>query len=382
MSSISDPTALNAITARKVLLAGYPVFISLNPTVPPPGFVLLPPRDAAAGLFTQLSKDAPKVLVAVDERLLDIPKLRFALAFDGYLAWGLRERRRYPTILFGGGETDTAVIVEIMIFADNRLIELHEKSLPHIGSSSFRDALQGVIAELRIDFPTGRFVQAAPLTDWGVDGVEYIGEMPLRKLSYRPLSRTLTRRPAYVVPAALAAVGAMIYPAVVVSSWNDYSNAVAAYDHAIADPAIKSKGGINTDFLTTMNARRMYMDQPRRQTALADKASNIVRGIAAVQNVRVVEIKMPAPSINPQSQIGITVNPDAAKMRNQITQDRSPDVWLSIAVPKSGEASIIQAKGVMTQIANSTGMSLRLAHQGWRDDQTRRFFNIEGFIHE
>lgn len=381
ITSITDSAALQEITTRKVLLAGESVFVSLNPTVPP-GFVQQQARDAVSGLFAQFSKNVPKVFVAVDERLVDLSKLRFALAFDGYLSWGLRERRKGSTILFGGGESETGVNVEIMVFADNRLIELHEKSLPESSSTYFRDAVQAMIAELRMAFPTARFVQAAPLADWGMEGVEYIDDKPLRSLSYRPLTRTVTNRATYVIPAALAALGLLAYSAAVMTGWNTYSTAVADYELAVADPAIKSKGGMDTDFLSIMNNRRMYMEQPRRQTALADKSSSIVRGIAAVPNVRIVELKLPAPNLNPQAQVGITISPDADKARNQITSDRSPDVWISIAVPKSGEPAIVQAKTVMIQVANSTGMSLRLAHQGWRDDQARRIFNIEGFIHD
>jgi len=381
LSSIGDPAALREIKTRKVLIAGEPVFTSLNADVPS-GFVKRQARDASAGIFVQFSRNAPKVFVAVDERLVGLPKLRFALAFDGYLAWGLRDRRKGVTVLFGGGESAEAVNVEILVFADGRLIELREKSLPHSESSYFRDTLLTMIDDIRTSFPTARFVQSAPLRNWDIDGVEYVGDKPLRGLSYRPMTRVVTRRSIYALPAALGLLGLLAYPAAVITGWTTYSTAVDEYETAISDPAIKSKGGMDTNFLTTMNARRMYMDQPRRQTALAEKASSIVRGLAAVPDVRVVEMKLPAPGLNPQAQIGITVNPEAEKMRNQISQDRSPDVWISIAVPKTTDAAIIQAKAVMTQIANTTGMSLRLAHQGWRDDQSRRIFNIEGFIHD
>lgn len=376
-----DGLDTDGITARKILLAGEPVFVSLGSDVPP-GFVNLQAREASSGLLSQFRKDSPKVTVAVDQRIFDIKRLRCALVFDGYLGWGQKAHHKGHTILFGGGETDAAVNVEIMVFHENKLIELHEKSLPSTRVSYFRDALQTMVADLVNTYPTARFVQAAPLTDWKLENVEYIGDAPLRKLSYRPLSKTQAKRLNVILPAALAIMGVMFYLGAVIKGWDSYSNAIADYDSAITDSSIKAKGGLDTDYLTTMNARRMYMEQPRRQTALAEKASSIVRGIASVPNVRIVEMKLPAPSINPQAQIGITVNPDAQKMRNHISQDRTPDVWLSIAVQRSGDAAIIQAKGLMTQIANSTGMSLRLAHQGWRDDQTRRHFNLEGFIHE
>lgn len=381
LSTVDD---LATLTTHKLMLAGNPVFISLNPIVPP-GFIQLQSRDAAGGLLAQFSKNTPKVLVYVDERLIDLPRMRFTFAIDGYLAWGLRERRKVPTILFGGGETDTNTNVDIMVFAENRLIELHEKSLPRIRSINFRDALKTMIAELKITYPTARFVQAAPLTNWEIDEVEYIDDKPLRSLSYRQLTRKFTHRSTYVVPVVLATISFVIYPMSVMMGWNSYSNTVADYEHEIADPAIKSKGGMDTELLNVMNARRMFMEQPRRQTALADKSFSIIQGIATIPNVRVVEIKLPAPNSNPQPRTGISVNPDAEinHHQSQVALNRDADVWLSIAVPKSkNEAAIVQAQAVMIQIANSTGMTLELAHQGWREDPNHRIFNMEGYIHD
>ena len=366
---------------RKMLLAGDPVFVSMNAQIPQ-AFIQLAPREASGGLLSQFSKNAPKVYMAVDERLIGLPKFRFALALDGYLSWGLRERRKTPTILFGGGESATGVNVVIMIFASGRLIGLHEKSLPSRDAAYFGDALHEMISELRIAHPTARLIQSAPLIDWQAEGVEYIGDRPLRGLSYRPLYKHETRRSTFMLPAAVAGLGIAAYSLAMVSGWHKYSSAIDEHKAAISDPEIKAKGGIDTGFLTMMNARRMYMEQPRRQTLLADKSAEIVRGIADVPDVRVLEMKLPAPSLTPQLQIGISANPNAAQARNRISVNRSPDVWLSIEVPKSPEAAIVQAKVVMTQIAHSTGMSLRLAHQGWRDSQSLRIFNIEGFIHD
>lgn len=369
------------IQAKKALLAGEAMFASLSPTTPQ-GFAAQMPRETTAGILAQFVKDAPKVYVAVDEKLFDIKKLRVAFAVDGYLNWGLRQRSNVPVVLFGGGELETSVNVEIMIFHKHRLIELHEKSLPHIGAMYFHDALAAMLAELRVAYPTARFVQSAPLSDWSVKDVEYIGEKAIKSLTYRPLNRAINTRSSYAIPAVLTAMALLIYPALAVSSWSKYNAAIEAYDTAIADPTIKSKEGMDTDFLTTMNSRRMYMEQPRRQTLLIAKSESIVSGIAAIPGLKIVEIKLPAPGAKPQTQIGLNVDPTADNQRATINKDRPADLWISISAPKSGEVAITQAKDIMTEITNNTGMSLRLTHQGWRDDGQRRVFNIEGFIHD
>ena len=380
VTSMNDIGA-QEIRAKKILISGEGMFASFSATTPP-GFTAQIPRDATAGLLTQFNKDAPKIYVAVDEKLFAFRKIRAAFAIDGYLNWGLRQRSKVPIVLFGGGELESSVNVEVMVFNKNRLVDLKEKSLPPIGAMYFHDALAAMLAELRVAYPTARFVQAAPLTEWAVKDVEYIADKPIKGLSYRPLTRAVNDRSSYLIPGILTALALSIYPILAMSSWNTYNGAIEAYDTAIADPAIQSKDGMDTDFLSIMNSRRMYMEQPRRQTVLVEKSEAVVAGIASIPNLQILEIKIPAPGGNSKDQIGLTVDPDAGKTRAVINKDRPADLWFSIAANKTGDVAIEQAKEIMTEITRNTGMSLRLTHQGWRDDGKRRIFNVEGFIHD
>lgn len=376
----AQPEALRAAVGRKILLAGEAVFASLHPSVPE-GFVQQAPLEAVSGL-AQFGKNVPKIHVSVDERVFSVQKTRFALALEGYVHWGLREPRKATSVLFGGAQTETSTHVTILVCSAGKVVELGEKVLPEVTATYFRDALATMISELRIEYPTARFVQAAPLDDWAYEGVEYIGDKPLRRLPYRPPIREYRPHAALLAPAALCALGLAFYVGSASLGWSTYSGAVAAYDDSVSDATVQQRGGIDTSFLDTMIARRFYMEQPRRQSVLADKAADIVKGIGGLPDVQVMELKLPAPSVNPQMQVGVTISPEQYAQRQQITSDRTPDVWLSIAVPKTSDSAINQAQSAMVVIANNTGMSLRLAHQGWRDDQERRIFSIEGFIHD
>jgi len=380
LANISDET-LRALSSKKVLLAGETVAASLDPWVPE-GFVQQAPREAVAGILAQFEKNAPKVHLSVDGRLFDVTRIRFAIALEGYIAWGLKERRKGATILFGGAGTAHTTNVSILVFTNGRVTEIDEKVLPEASSTYFRDVMSPMVQELAIKYPAARMVQAAPLENWNIPGVEYVGDEALKGLSYRPLVRVFNRRAAYVVPGGVAAIGVLFYLAVTTVAWNNYSREVDEYDATMADPTITTQGGIDTHFLDAMTARRQYMDQPRRQSALAEKAAGIVRGVGALPDVQILELKLPAPSVNPSSQIGITVNPEQRPQTQQITADRTPDVWISVALPKTADPAINQAKAAMTVMANNTGMSLRLAHSGWREDKGRRIFDVEGFIHE
>lgn len=373
---------LHNIGSRNVLLAGEPVFASLQASVPE-GFAQQVQLDASRGLVSQFAKHAAKVYVSVDERVFDTKRVRFALAVEGYIAWGLARRGNGTTILFGGAASRNSTNVTIVVFSDGAVVELDEKVLPEASASYFKEALTAMIAELRSKYPNAPMFQAAPLDNWQLAEVEYVGEKALRRISYRPLTRGFSSVTAFVFPGIIAALGLLFYVGVLGLGWGKYSTAISEYETSINDPAIKSQGGIDTNFLNVVNARRVYMDEPRRQSILADKSAAIVRGIGVVPNVQIMEMRLPAPSVNPQNQVGITVSPEQARMRKAITAERTPDVWLSIAVPKSQDPAINQAKDAMVLIANATGMSLRLAHQGWRDDSTaRRIFNIEGFMHD
>lgn len=379
LTDVGGLAALRAAKTKRVLLAGDTVFAQLKPEAPT-GFTLQIPRDAAFGFLTQFSKHTPKAYVAVDDRLLTSPEMRFAVAFDGYLHWGLRQKSL--TVLFGGGESPSNVTVQTMVFDNNRLLAIKEKNLPEISSTDFQATLRAMLEEMRLAYPTAKFVQAAPLTSWATPGVEFIGEKALKGLTYLPLSRTVSFRASYLVPGLIAVLGLLSYPTMAMMGWAKYSDAVTQYDNAISDPTISSKEGMDTDYLTIMNARRLYMEQPRRQTALAQKSAAIVTGIATVPNIQIIDMTLPAPVVTSKVPTGFVVSPDAGKQLGQIGTDRPADMRVMISTPKSKEVAFVQAKEVMTKIANATGMSLRLVHNGWRDDGVRRTFDIEGFVHD
>lgn len=367
--------------SRKLLLAGEVIFGSLEKKIPD-GFEAQNSRDADSNILAQLGKDATKLHVAVDARLFKALKIRVALSIDGYLKWGLRQRNKNHTILFGGAETDNGVNVEVMVFLKGKLIDFREKSLPGKDTIYFQNSLNAMLEELKMAYPSARMVQASPLSDWSIPGVAFIGETPLKFLSYRPLAQNVNSKINYLIPVILLVSAFAGYPTLLIAGWNKYANAVSDYELAIADPAINSKDGMDTDFLNKMNTRRIYMDQLRRQTLLADKSLQIVTGIASIKDVHIVEMKLPAPGGTASSQIGLVVDPESRNKRASLNTERSADVWVSIAMKKSSEVALVQAKDIMTQIANATGLSLRLTHQGWRDDGDRRILNIEGFIHD
>ncbi len=368
---------------RKLLLAGETVFTSLHPSIPF-GFVRLLTRATVSGLLASIDRNTPKVYISVDERLYESAKARFALAFEGYLSWGLRECRKGSLVLFGGAETTQATNVQILVFTSGRLVELDEKMLPELSATYFKDAMQDMIAELRVKYPTARMVQAAPLSSWGVEGVDDVGDKPIRRLFYRSLWQLQSTQTLQWIPYALVVLSILFYVGILAKGWGMYKLASDFYDIESSDHTLKAHGGINPSLLSMMSARRDYMNVSRRQAVVTDKAAMIVRGIAAIPNVRIIELKFPVPSSDAdQAKTDITLSPEQLKQMGHATpKARSPDVWMVLAVPLTQEAAVAQAKSIMTLIADHTELSLRLAYQGWQEDNHHRTFKIEGFLHE
>lgn len=364
--------------SRKALLCGETVLATMDAKAIPASFARQTPRDTSKDLFTAFRKDARYLHVGVEKALLAEPARRYALAIDGYLNWGLKQAKG-RTLLLGGTEADNGVSLQILAFDKGTLQSFDERDLPPLSATFFRDALNAVLMDFRARFQGAKLFQAGPIGDLRLDEATYIGDRPFRGLVFRPLKAEQANTRKLVVPLATVAVGFLTYIGQMFFGWSQYNAAVDAYMLAAKDSEIKKHGGINTEFLQLMQLRRLYLLAPRRQAILSEKAALFVNGIGRVPGVRILEIKLPAPAVNPQFNVGVAV-PQANN--NQIDAKRAPDVWMSISVPREGMSAVDQAHGVLEIIAANTGLSLRLAHQGWRDDDGRRAFSIEGFIHD
>lgn len=376
---------LRNLSSRKILVSGQVVKAALTARqVEEKGFYSQPPRIAEGGLLasTGLNKKANKLFLSIDSRIIDNANVRVAFAVDSYLAWGIKHRKGTLVLVGGIEKQDGYLHVDILTFHDGRLVEIVDRELPEMNDPMFRSAVDSVIGDIRAKFPRARFVQAAPLSDWGIPGIEYIGEKALKQLRFQPLVRKGNSHTAFMLPAGAALVSVAGIGAVIANGWAEYASAQSRYEQISNSPLIKKVGGVDNNYINVMTQRRHFMEQPRRQDVLPTKAMDIVKGIGIVPNIQIVEMKLPAPMLNaPREQIGIVIQPTDKQKPALITTDRVPDAWIRISVPRTPASGIEQAKEVMMNIANGTGMSLRLAHQGIQDENNRRTFTLEGFIH-
>jgi len=366
---------------NKALLVGSAVFVSTR-DLRANGYSRMTPRNGIGPFKALISKQTPRLFVASNDQVTNAaPKsTRFALAIDAYLQWGMRSKGK--VILIGGYEDSNETHLDILVFENGCFVDYENKALPGRSAMHFQDAFAALVDDFSSKWAGFEVHQAAPLTPFNQAGpsIKYVDERIFKGLSFRPLSMHSTSQlRELAVPGAIVVMGVVFCMGALGKGWSDYHSANASFNSEIADPVVKGQGGVDSRLIETIQQRRFYLDQPRRQVSLVEKSRNLVAGISKIQGMRIVEIKLPAPSvgvIGPTIGVPVPAGPDASGA------NRKPDVWLRVAVPLQGSISILeQGKALMTLISANTGMDVRLARQGWTDDGNRRVFTLEGFIH-
>jgi len=385
---VGQTSDIPAMEESKAIIAGDVVFATLaDDTTAHGNFIRQDDRAASGSLLDQYKKDARKLRVFVDPALIEAKGKRFAFALDAYLAWGRRNKSKDPVILFGGAHTSTGVNVDVLVFEDGRLVSYSERVLPHLEAYTFRSALASLIDEFKGVYANAAFYQGEPLTQWSVPEVQWVGKDALRGLRYKRVAPLATARSSYALPIGVALTGIAMYAGAVTVGFQRLQTAGGDYEVAIDNSEIRKQGGINTEYLDLMNTRRLYMEEPRKQKVLTQKAAEIAAGVAQVKDVRILEMHLPAPTSNASAQIGLNTQPSpSSSMPGQasplVVNGREPDVLLVLSAPKSATPGLDQAEEVMAGVASKTGLSLRLAMGGAREVDGKRVFNVEGFIHE
>lgn len=391
VESVED---LKSITTRKVIVGGgHLIFATTQARAEPPkGFVAQRPREAGMGLLAAFKKNTPKVYVYVHPALVGLDKTRFALLLDSYIAWGTswarhaRGQTKGTVALIGGIEHEGRPShIDVLVFEHGRLVALYDQELPEREDFRFRLGAEAIVAKIRSDYAGVKIKQAAPLSNWGLEGVEYIGEAGVGQPKYAPITRSLNSHMEFVIPAALAAIGIVYNFGAIGMAWADWGSAQSSFNEAVNDPALRETGGIDSAYIDVMNQRRIFMETARKQDVLPDKVLQIVRGIGVLPGVQIIELRLPAPSVTVQipgqTAAAPIINADGGKNHDLITADRGADAQIRISMPKSAASAIDQAREVLGQLAGGTGMSLRLTQDGVAEDKDRRVFTIEGFIH-
>lgn len=371
---LSSPWAISDTTGRKVLVGGRAVFASLDTAPPSHEFIRLPDRGIAgglAGLRSALATHQQRLQVYVHPALVERRRARYALTIDCYLRWGLRHGKG-TVALIGGVESESDVALEILIFRERCLVQLTERELPAPSALSFRGTLETVLDELHTRYPGLRVVIAAPLSNYDVPGAEYIGQAALAGARFAPLVPAGGAAASLRGPLLLCGLGVAAYAGAVGTGWTLHQAALAKYDAAARDPVLTEAVAQRAVNLEVLEQRRLFMEARRRQELLMEHGTAIATGVGSVPGVRILELRLPAPSLNVAPTLGVAVPPPPA--------DGTPDVTMRLSVPRQDMPALDQAKAVLHDVSVATGMNLYLTHNGWSETETTRTFTVEGNI--
>lgn len=380
------PDMLDEAGHRKLLLVGHSAWASLDPSqVAPETMVAQLERKTKPALASLLSRKGRGLRVALDHRLFERGRTRYALALDGYLAWGLSSATE-TTVLLGGVESSGVTYLDVLVFQDRTLVSIEDRELPAMLEPRFEIALRVLLEEMRKQFPGARVVAAAPLPDWQRDGVEYLGTKALRGLRFAPISARSASAGAHRTGAILVGAGVLMYCGLLAAGWHHYSAAGKEYRKEAADPRLQEAGGVNNAKLELQQKQRAFMEAPRPQMVLAERSRRVVSGVASVPGLRIVTVTFAVGAAGQEEgQFGPAVTPEAPgsqPLAADFAPARPADVHMVVEVPISALSAMEQAKGVMAQISANTGLSLRLTPGGWNDDVglNIRRLTIEGSI--
>lgn len=380
LSFVAGIGELDSVKRNKALLVGSAVFISIR-DLKAENYTKVLPRATSAWRKAWAKKDQQKLYVSVrTDILVNSPKtMRFAFAVDAYLKWGFKQRG--GTVLLSGYEDGSQTSVEVFIFKDGVLTSFEDKRLPSQRAPHFQDGFSTLIETLKENFPDHRMVVAAPLQKPAArySNITYVDEKVFAALSFRPLEVFTERRLSeFRWPAAIVGAAVLFYAGAMSLGWMEREAAKSAFIEAQSDPVVKGRGGMDSGLIDTIQQRRFFLDQARHQEVLAEKAKQLMAGIAQVNGVKIIQVKLPAPSLaGGPAPVGVPA-PQA-----DVQAGTKPDVWIKVSVPAMQIGTWEQSGLLMRELSKNTGMDLRLERNGWSEDAAtgRRTYSMEGTIH-
>lgn len=367
---------------RDIILAGPLVYATLKKEGLP-GLIEQYPREASGKfLVTNTEK---KVHIFLDEYVFSLANRKFALAIDGYLAWGKKnsKSKRNAVILLGGASSEEFTHINILVFLDQTVIEISEKSLPDKEAPFFADSLRALIFDLIEKYPGGTIYQAAPLPRFEIDGVVYIGDQPLKGLRYKKLNKS-SRNNEIILIGLMGVISISGISFMLLDGFIKYDRAQVKYDIAVHDPLIRKIGGIDVDAISTMDAKKSFLDQHEKQSNSVGVAKNFLAAVSTIHGIRVVEAKFPLVKNQPKKEID--QKKDERKKSKVVNEKQSKDVaevdWdvlLTISVKKNDQTMLDQAHEIVVKISEATGGSFRVAQKERREIGDKRIIRLEGF---
>lgn len=341
---IGDLTGLQqpgAIKPERAVITGELVFSSLQKSSPGPGFTALVPRVVTP--WFKLRNPRLMHLWVHNELVVKGRDARVAFAVDGVLRYGKRTKGR--AIVFNGYRGTNCTYLHWYRFTNGELVDIQERVL-RVDESRYQTEINALLSNIAVEGDT-KLYWTDPLPAPRSERLIHIGSAPFQRIARVPLAR---REPVWhrFGPWLVAALALTAYLVPMGIEWAQYLHARTRFDE------LASAGPRSAESLEVLRARQDWLASEAPMQARIAPLAGLFSTIASHPTWQIQRLQINAPTKGKAS--GSTAVYSAA------AGQQPPDLQVTISVPREDVRNPLdQAQGPLRELANATGLPLRVA---------------------
>lgn len=330
-----------AFMPDRAVITGELVFASLQNSSPGPAFTALVPRVVTP--WFKVRNPRLMHLWVHNDLVVKRRDARVAFAVDGVLRYGKRTKGR--AIVFNGYRGSNCTYLHWYRFTNGELVDIQERVL-RVDDTRYQTEINALLSNIAVDGDT-KLYWTDPLPAPRSEKLIHIGSTPFQRVSRVPLARREPARHRYG-PWLVASLALMAYLVPTAIEWAKYSHARARYEE------LASAGPRNAESLEVLRARQDWLASPAPMQARIAPLAGLFSTIASHPTWQIQRLQINAPTKGRAS--ASTAAYSAANGQPP------PDLQVTISVPREDVRNPLdQAQGPLRELANATGLLLRVA---------------------
>ncbi|MGU9716298.1 hypothetical protein ACV3Y0_23155, partial [Pseudomonas aeruginosa] len=358
----------------EVVLGGSLVYIGLDEHAPAmQDLIRQPVRPGSFSLLGAQSSIHSGISQSVAPIIRGNPKVKFSLMLDWYLHYLRRQSK--DLVLVGGSPADGETNLEILVWRNRKVVLAIDKHLPSIKSIDFAGELQIALDDVytragmdAADVPVKWCFPLEPLDKYpGNYSVSEIPREAFKRVRFKPamlVEKKQSPLAVWRVPTMMAVAGGAVAFSLIAWQWQRYTSLQRQFDVEVGGFEDVYKQGASQ--LELLRSREMLLQADPQQKVLLVRWKRLVSALSHLEDAQVQRVFVFSPS---QANAGLSAS------------GRTTDFEIDVDVPAAlGASHRVQAKRIMTELAQQTGYSLWLRSAEMEQTTTpgvRRFL-IEG----
>jgi hypothetical protein len=307
------------------------------------------------------------------------------VALESYVAWGKRQKKL--TILAYGMESDDGLALGFLIFKDYALINVKESGVGHRHHVMFQELLSEAISSVYNEYRDAELVSAWPLdivlprATRSLTADDLLAKITPRLIGKQPIDHAKSFAVTYGIPAVAVAISVVYLASATLIGISNFTSAKEDFESVMqTDEVISKIGGIDVEYLKTLNARKLYLEKNESKNIIADDVVKAISAVGMLPEVVVKHVK-----ISEKKGVPARVEPTAVLspvQSNQVVSKPTMLVDILLEVPKDDTLTTVeQGDKIINILAQASGAKFYLAFGGYRDSDTgSRSYAINGEI--